>query len=282
MTTEMQGHLDKIRSDAAECLLLSSLVPNEKREMFVRVAEHLNNLAFEVERTMAKSGAKPAATAHQPEPAGTFAAAPYQNGWRSRRILPWILAVVAAVIVGTFLWENQHLVDYSGLSTVPSKHQPQLASEDQAKQTALARVSREQGEHQIAERLGALAARVDDLERALDSLKKASGELAEWSTKEPVGAGDNHTAIGTKASAPEYKKEENAASSTENPPAAKPSGGVPPNPLNEPVDQVGTIAAPGKAELDRHIGPTGCSHFRSFDAASGTYTTLDGRRRPCR
>jgi hypothetical protein len=282
--TEMQAHLDKIRSDAAECLLLSSLVPSDKREMFVKIAQHLNNLAFEVERTMAKNGAKTAPIARQPDPSVTdLATFRHQKGSRSRRIFAWMLLLVvsAGIVAGAIFWESQHDANFSALFTVPSKHEPPPAPQGPVKPMIAAPVSGEQGER-IVEQLGALAARVDDLARSLDNFKKASGEIVDWSNKEPVAAGEKHTAAGSKSSAPEHKRGANAAPSPEE---AKPPAVVPPtsaNPPNELADQVGTI--PGEAELDRRatIGPAGCTHFRSFDAVSGTYTTLDGRRRPCR
>ena len=54
---EIKTHLDKIRSDAAECLLLSNLVTDGKREVFAKTAEHLNALASEVEKTIATNSA---------------------------------------------------------------------------------------------------------------------------------------------------------------------------------------------------------------------------------
>ena len=43
--TDVRTQLDKIRSDAAECMLLSQLVPEGKGQVFVRTAGHLNELA---------------------------------------------------------------------------------------------------------------------------------------------------------------------------------------------------------------------------------------------
>src|SRR5258705_7137555 len=51
--TDIRAHLDKIRSDAAECILLSSLATDGKREVFARTAEHLTALASEIEKTIA-------------------------------------------------------------------------------------------------------------------------------------------------------------------------------------------------------------------------------------
>jgi hypothetical protein len=53
---DMQAHLEKLRSDAAECALISNLATNqEKKELFARLAEHLTVLASEIECTIAKS-----------------------------------------------------------------------------------------------------------------------------------------------------------------------------------------------------------------------------------
>jgi hypothetical protein len=50
-------------------------------------------------------------------------------------------------------------------------------------------------------------------------------------------------------------------------------------------ETVGTVPLPRRAERqarERSIGPPGCTHFRSYDQASGTYRAFDRQRRPCR
>jgi len=48
-----QTHVEKLRKDAAECALVRDLVTDKaKREMFDRLARHLDQLADEVERAM--------------------------------------------------------------------------------------------------------------------------------------------------------------------------------------------------------------------------------------
>jgi len=50
---DYQLHLEKLRRDAAECALVRDLATDPtKREMFDRLARHLNQLADEVERAM--------------------------------------------------------------------------------------------------------------------------------------------------------------------------------------------------------------------------------------
>jgi hypothetical protein len=46
---DMQVHLEKLRTDAAECMLINDLATDiKKRELFARLAEHLKVLASEV------------------------------------------------------------------------------------------------------------------------------------------------------------------------------------------------------------------------------------------
>jgi hypothetical protein len=46
-----QAHLEKLRKDAAECALVRDLATDKaKRELFDRLARHLDQLADEVER----------------------------------------------------------------------------------------------------------------------------------------------------------------------------------------------------------------------------------------
>jgi hypothetical protein len=50
----MQAHLEKLRSDAAECALIRDLATDlEKRALFSRLADHLSTLASEVEAAIA-------------------------------------------------------------------------------------------------------------------------------------------------------------------------------------------------------------------------------------
>jgi len=51
---DMQAHLEKLRTDAAECALIRDLATDpQKRELFSRLAEHLATLAREVEAAIA-------------------------------------------------------------------------------------------------------------------------------------------------------------------------------------------------------------------------------------
>ncbi len=51
---DMRAHAEKLRSEAAECALIRDLATDpEKRDLFARLADHLNVLAAEVERAIA-------------------------------------------------------------------------------------------------------------------------------------------------------------------------------------------------------------------------------------
>ena len=269
--TDIQAHLDKIRADAAECLLLSTLATNEKGEMFAKMAKHLNGLAFEVEKTMATNGVNVIPAAHQAVAAATNVTA--------SRIFPWLLVIVAVIAAGVVFWTNERVENYLSFFNVPSKHEAPPAQWADIEQAIAALLSDEQVERKaVRELLGAIAARVDNLEKALDDLKRARAETVVPS-KESSSAEEKPTATETKPSVPDVR---------ESPAAARPSDSAPRtsgNPLVEPVERVGAIAAPAGAGLDQHgssIGPPRCTHFRSYDMVSGTYTAFDGRRRPCR
>ena len=298
---DLRTHLDKIRSDAAECVLLSNLVDG-KREVFARTAEHLNALALEVEKAIAKNNADEGTRGESPHRgrpgereeviATHIAAAHHQQAVRPRRTLPWLLVIVLSGIVGAFFWASNPVKEYWSLYTLHSKHEASPAPRDEKTQPIAILLSGERADRKIlVEQLSALAARVDNLETALDNLKTARAEIAEPSNKVSVGAEEKAPIAETKPLAPEEKpvrREENPTSALESPAVAKQSNGVRPatdRPLIEPVDRVWAIPLPPRrTELDPRkstIGPSGCTQFRSFDPVSGTYTTLDGRRRQC-
>jgi hypothetical protein len=298
--TDMQVHLKKIRSDAAECLMLSSLATTEKREIFVKIAEHLNRLASEVERTMAIDSANVTRAEHRPEAVVTdqmateniatdSAAAHHQQAARPRRLLLWLLVVVLGGIIGALFWADNPTKEYWFSSTFQSKHETSPAPKDEIQKALATFLSDEQAERKVLrEQLSALAARVDDLVTALNDLRTARADVGRPSNKEAVGAEGKPPTAEIKPSTLEespVRREENRNSTPENPAAAKPSDGAPratDSPLIEPVQSIPIL--PRRADFDPRrpiVGPHGCTQFRSFDPVSGTYTTFDGRRRQC-
>jgi hypothetical protein len=51
-------------------------------------------------------------------------------------------------------------------------------------------------------------------------------------------------------------------------------------PENSKLAAQPAVPLPKRAERD--VGPRGCTHFRSYNAASATYLSFDGQRYPCR
>jgi hypothetical protein len=50
---DMQAHLEKLRTETADCEMIAKLATDKtKRELFTRLAQHYRVLASEVERTI--------------------------------------------------------------------------------------------------------------------------------------------------------------------------------------------------------------------------------------
>jgi hypothetical protein len=292
---DIQAHLDKIRSDAAECLLLSSIATDGKREVFARMAEHLNALAFELEKTLATTETNRVGTPDQKEPVAPDVIAAHPEKAAGPRRLHLLLPVIAfGAIAGAMVWANSPTAEkyWSFMSFTQAERAPSPAPQDDAKRPIATLLSDEHAERKmLTEQVGALTARLGDLERMLDTLKNARAEpQTPPPDKGSVGPEQKPPNTDSKTSAPDEKParmEASRASTMQTPAAAKQMDSPLPatsDPIVESTDQVGAIS-PRRAELNPRkpaIGPAGCTQFRSFDPVSETYTTLEGRRRPCR
>jgi hypothetical protein len=285
--TTLGTQLDKIRSDAAECMLLSKLVPDGKGQVFVRTAEHLNELALELEKSVAINRADagtergslsvPQSRDHEAAASSNTAGQPPAP---RRRMLAWMF--LAVIILSGVLGASSrqareywsHYVFHSGNDTPPS-------TQDQTLKAMSALLSGEQAEREkVMGRLNELNARVDVLVSSLNKLNAARDEVAARPNKT---AEEESRSSAFQAPAPGVKStRENATAALEGSSAARQADSPPP----ETADQVGSIqAGQRRAESSPRkpaAGPAGCTQFRSFDPASETYTTLDGRRRECR
>jgi hypothetical protein len=59
---DMHARLEKLRSEASECARVRDLaIDPEKKQLFIRLAAHLNILADEVEQAIASNLGKPIA-----------------------------------------------------------------------------------------------------------------------------------------------------------------------------------------------------------------------------
>jgi hypothetical protein len=57
---DMKHRLERLRTDAAECALIRDLATDvKKRDLFERLAEHLNALAEDVEQAIQKKNSSP-------------------------------------------------------------------------------------------------------------------------------------------------------------------------------------------------------------------------------
>jgi len=165
---DVQIHLERIRTDAAECILLSSLATDGKRELFARLAEHLNALAMEVEKAIRAGSLNVADATDHKRAAG------------SRRMFQWLLiiAFVAATTLASiagFVWANTRAEKHrSHVDNIQSKSEPSHKPQDDANQAPAAPLqalknwqsAEQEGQRLLSEQMVALAARVDHLERA--------------------------------------------------------------------------------------------------------------------
>jgi hypothetical protein len=215
---DLQAHLDKIRSDAAECLLLSSLATDGKREVFTKMAEHLNALAFELEKTIATTEANRVGIPDREEPiAPEVAAAHPQKAARPRRLLLLLPVIVFGAAAGALVWANSPAVE-TYWSLLQSKRETSPAPQDDIKQAIATLLSGEQAERKmLTEQVGALAARVGDLERTTDILKKASAEPPAPLNTGSVGAEEKPPNAEATPSTPEEKPTRIEASRTSTP-----------------------------------------------------------------
>jgi len=252
---DIHTHLKNIRSDAAECLVLSTLAPDGKREMFTRIAEHLNALAMDLESTTASATLNGGDTS-QNENVVINATSHPGTTVRPRHYLRWAgIVVLGVVLSGTLLgWLT------GGMAPNPTHERTELVPRDNPNATLTAFISTEQVQRKaLLDRMTTIAGRLDNLDSKLDNLEKTNAERAKLQL---ITGSTNAETRPPQAEITPAPVVEKFVSTAEN---------------HVAVDET---AAPAK-QSDA-VGPRGCTLFRSFDIKSGTYVTLDGRRRQCR
>jgi hypothetical protein len=259
--TEVRTQLDKIRSDAAECMLLSTLVPEGKGQVFVRAAGHLNELALELEKTVSTNTAEGNAerislSAPQAESAEEAVRADNVDQSRTPSRRMYKRTLTALVLLAGLLGVVGYLFK--------SKPNLPLAVSNATIEKLAALLTNEQAEREkMVGYLNELNARIDFLVSSLNDLNASRGEGAKT---------DNAAERGSQGSHIPAPRETSEAKNAD-------------NMLSGRGDQVGSISASQKRaepSARKSAGPAGCTQFRSFDPVSETYTTLDGRRRECR
>ena len=284
--TDLRTQLDKIRSDAAECMLLSKLVPDGKGQVFVKTAEHLNELVQQLEKS-------PASSIADAGTGGVSLFAPQARGCGevvraetnvptapSRRGPRWAL-VALIVMTGVLAVSSKHGAEYWSRYVSNSMSNLSLSTQDQTAKALSALLSDQQRDREkIIGQLDELRARMDLL---LASLNNPGAGRADVATKSNEAADEQARTALNRAPAPELisSSEGNASPAL----AGSPDATKAESRLPGAEDSVGSIpASQRQAERPRKsaTGPAGCTQFRSFDPVSETYTTFDGRRRECR
>jgi BA14K-like protein len=286
---DMQTHAKKLRSDAAECLILSNLVTEERRALFARIAEHLNSLALEIE-TEPGTKASHDASAAPPDRQVDLAphdAVPIDKQGRSwlRLTLSLPVALIVIVAAGTVFFSSMNRAGTHSLSFASLLPGTEPPPQDAAHQIEAFLSEEREGRKAFGDQLTALIIRIDGLAKKIDDLKSwNTGSLAP-SSKGAIGQEDRPSGIEAEPPSAEERNSQKATTSTPSAPFVTPEAAT--NSVattSQSSDEVGTVSL-NRAELDPrkpNIGPAGCTRFRSFDSVSGTYTTFDGRRRPCR
>jgi hypothetical protein len=103
-------------------------------------------------------------------------------------------------------------------------------------------------------------------------------EQQKAASQDPAAAADKPATAEEKPAGGQEKPapaEEKPPAVEEKTAARQPNGAVPVKLAGQP-----TGLLPKHAE--RGVGPAGCTHFRSYNAAAGTYLSFDGQRHPCR
>jgi BA14K-like protein len=278
MTEELRSYVKKIRSDAAECLVLGNIVAEGKREVFVRTAEHLNGLAAQLEKSIATAEAKASlgvsrndAKADTDLPVANISSPPLQSEKR-RRALPWLVGILLGGCVVTALLFAIHPAQVFSFS-LQAKPDPEPAPQDKSNQAMLLLFSSEQAERKLIwDRLTELTGRLEGVQNSLDNLKRTRAE-AEDSTstatlpspKPPVAEQGPSPSTDKAVSTGEAKGGKLVSEANEKPVSA--------------ADDVQETEPLRKRSDD--FGPPGCNLFRSFDRKTGTYVTLTGQRRKC-
>jgi BA14K-like protein len=286
---DMQAHTMKIRSDAAECLMLSNLVTEEKRDLFARIAEHLNSLALEIETDMATRVADPPIPPPaQPDLIGHKGPADHiGKASRARRQLASSFLLALILVGGVFFW-TMNRAEMSSFLFANFHPKTDPAGSDANERLAAFLSGETRDREAIKDQLSTLNSRLDGLVKELDHQKSSLTAILTSAAKPSLGRNDETSTAEIKPSAAEEKGTRLETSSTlpVRPAAPEVTSSAQPATANanrEVSDQVGTIA-PIRAELDQRkltVGRASCLQFRSYDPASGTYTTFDGRRRPC-
>jgi hypothetical protein len=174
----MQDVLEKVRREAAECLLLSNVTTDEKRELFAKLAGHLSDLAFEFEKTTATNRAELVHAADRHPSAAKpeqMAGASQQQVPQPRRMLPWLLAIAFVAIAGAVIGTNHRAEQLSSVAAIQANPEPSVATDRSKPEPSAA----PEASDDTKQRVAALQQSLNDIQQALKDLQEERKLLSE-------------------------------------------------------------------------------------------------------
>jgi hypothetical protein len=184
--SDVQSVLGKLRSEVAECLVVSNVATDpEKRQLFARVAEHLSGLASAVQSELVTEPAKAICVPDQ-RPAdvipildhkrvGALESAIIPKGaTKSLRMSAWL--GVALLIAGAGALVLARAEKNSSFTALEAKIEPPPAPQEDAKQAIgeFRSAEEEDKRNVLSQQLELLAARIDNLEKARAEVERST------------------------------------------------------------------------------------------------------------
>ncbi len=205
---ELEIQLEKLRSEAAECRILSDVATDpEKRELFAKVGQHVAALVAGVEGALAAEPANVAPAADDLEKTAgadrTFA--DEKQATKPRGMLSFyalLVVLVLTVAAGTLVWphgeKNSSLSAQAKTEPPPAlsaqvKAEPPPAPQEGTPAMARFSPAEEEKLKLLLDQLGALVARLDNLERARAEAVEPAAKGDPQTVSEPVAKRDVDT-----------------------------------------------------------------------------------------
>jgi hypothetical protein len=201
--SDVQKVLEKLRGEAAECLVVSNVATDpEKRELFARVAEHIGGLASAVQNELVVPAN--AVDVVNREPANLILGSESKKAKAANstivpkyatellRMHPWLAVVVLLAAAAAFvLIRAEKDSSFTALEAKVDPPQAPREATNQAiadlKQTIMDFRSAEDDKRRLlSQQLDALAARIDNLEKARAEIAEPTTKLEAETVSEPT------------------------------------------------------------------------------------------------
>jgi len=195
---ELEIQLEKLRSEAAECRVLSDVATDpEKRELFAKVGQHVAALVAGVEGALAAESANVTPAADDLEKTGGADATlvDEKQATKPRGTLSFyalLVLLVLTVAAGTLVWP--HGEKNSSLSaSAQAKAEPPPGPQEGTPAIARLSPADEEKLKLLLDQLGTLVARLDSLERARAEAVEPAAKGDPQTVSEPVAKRDVDT-----------------------------------------------------------------------------------------